>query len=275
MASFEVAHQHFLDWCRRKKLTHDSLKRPLSARIWRELLIQSMAKVRPEVADKRRRQPAPVAPAFRVIDIGGPAGVRIDGRQWEKFERWFARHIEAELRARCLEAEVPMLYAARLSDRGGYHEEHMSVVFLTTDPPTPEHSPMAAAITPPSVDTTSATKVSEAPAAVGEVGAPPPTASQRRDPDAERSQERNTYSAPKSSTERDPASESCPASESAAHASMGDLAFTVACLSTLVIVLLMQQGAETTRWIHGFAGRYAALLVFGIGVTAVSRIRVP
>lgn len=94
-------------------------------KIWQELLKRSRAKIVNQTA-----------PCIRKGDLAAPLAIRLDGRRWERFQRWFVRAVENELLTASEASGIPILYGARLANRrGGYAEASEAIYFVSFDPP--------------------------------------------------------------------------------------------------------------------------------------------
>lgn len=93
---------------------------PENAKLWRELLVQS-----------RDRSSRDMAPYVLKGDLAAPTAVKLSGRRWQAFLRWFERIIAPELRMLSLESGIPALKAVRQSNpKGGRPEQSEAVYFL-------------------------------------------------------------------------------------------------------------------------------------------------
>lgn len=93
---------------------------PEHARLWRELLNQS-----------KNRSSREVSPNLLKGDLASPIGIRLDGRHWHSFKKWFDRHVASELLQLAMDSGVPALQAVRLSNRkGGFPDQAESIFYL-------------------------------------------------------------------------------------------------------------------------------------------------
>ena len=77
---------------------------PDHAKLWRELLNQS------KEGSKRG-----IAPNILKGDLAIPLGLKVDGRRWKLFEKWYERHIEPSLTQLAERSKIPALKANRNS----------------------------------------------------------------------------------------------------------------------------------------------------------------
>lgn len=72
-----------------------------------------------------------VAPNILKGDLAAPIGIKLDGRHWSAFLKWFDRTIASELLNRARDSNVPALQAVRRSNpKGGFPDKSESVFFL-------------------------------------------------------------------------------------------------------------------------------------------------
>lgn len=107
---------------------HDTGIEQENARLWDELLQQSHDGVHDGTA-----------PMILRGDLSAPVGIKLTGRRWEQFEKWFATTMKKPLRDACEAEGLPMLYPGRISNRrGGYSERSEAQYFVSfiASPPT-------------------------------------------------------------------------------------------------------------------------------------------
>lgn len=94
---------------------------PDHAKLWRELLNQS----------KSRSLNREVSPNLLKGDLASPTGIKLDGRHWQAFRKWFATNVAPELLLLSADSGVPALQAIRRSNsKGGFPEKSESVFYL-------------------------------------------------------------------------------------------------------------------------------------------------
>lgn len=113
------AQEHLDVLARKNNYDHDGW--PDHARLWRSLLEQS----------KSRMGPDRLAPHILKGDLASPVGVRLSGRYWTFFIKWFERVVVPGLNEQSLQSGIPVLVPVRVSNRnGGYPESSESIYFL-------------------------------------------------------------------------------------------------------------------------------------------------
>lgn len=118
MAAIEQATSHLNTLASRNGFDKDGW--PNHARLWRVLLAQS-----------KELGTSGVAPNILKGDLASPLGIKLDERRWKSFEKWYERHIGANLRHLAERSKIPALKAVRKSNRkGGYPEASEAIFFL-------------------------------------------------------------------------------------------------------------------------------------------------
>lgn len=93
---------------------------PPHAKVWLQLLTQS-----------KQKMGRGVAPCLLKGDIAWPTGIALTGREWGRFQRWYERWIEPDLREIAVASKVKVLCAIRIADRkGGRPEQSEAIYFL-------------------------------------------------------------------------------------------------------------------------------------------------
>lgn len=94
---------------------------PNHARLWREMLVQS-----------KNRLDRLVAPNLSKSDLSIPAAVKLDGRDWQAFSKWFDRNVAPELLQLSSFTRIPALRAVRRSNtKGGFSESSEAIYCLS------------------------------------------------------------------------------------------------------------------------------------------------
>lgn len=97
---------------RHAKLKHMSL--------WKEILLQS-----------KERGTNGVAPNLLKGDIAARIAVRLTGRKWDSFEKWFDQAIAPELQSLAEKSKVPAIRPVRITDRkGGYPDQSEAILYV-------------------------------------------------------------------------------------------------------------------------------------------------
>lgn len=86
--------------------------------LWRELLNQS-----------RRNLVGNVAPNLLKGEVAAPIGIKLTGRQWDGFQKWFSRWVLADLCSLAVETKIPALCAIRFSERKGGHPDQSEAIY--------------------------------------------------------------------------------------------------------------------------------------------------
>ena len=108
---------------------HDTGIEQENARLWNELLQQSHDGVHDGTT-----------PMILRGDLSAPVGIKLTGRRWEQFEKWFATTMKKPLRDACEANGLPMLYPGRISNRRGGHPEHSEAQYFVSFVATPPTS---------------------------------------------------------------------------------------------------------------------------------------
>lgn len=94
---------------------------PTHARLWKAILTQS-----------KNRLDRQVAPNLVKSDLAIPALMKLDGRDWKSFGKWFERVIESELLQLSQLSRIPALRVIRHANaKGGYSEKSGAIYYLS------------------------------------------------------------------------------------------------------------------------------------------------
>lgn len=96
---------------------------PDHPRLLRELLIQSQ--------DQAAQG---ISPQIAKGDLAAPARIKLDTHYWKRFETWFNRRIQTDLREQARISGIPALRAIRQTDpKGGHPSRSEARIFLSFD----------------------------------------------------------------------------------------------------------------------------------------------
>lgn len=115
LAALDQALSHLENRAGAFKISH-----PEHLTLWKEILLQS-----------KEHSSNFVAPNLLKGDIAARIAIRLTGRQWASFEKWFEQKIAPELRSLATQSRIPAIRPVRLSDRkGGYPEQSEAILYV-------------------------------------------------------------------------------------------------------------------------------------------------
>ena len=93
---------------------------PIHLSLWKEILLQS-----------KKLSTKGVAPNLLKGDVASSIAVRLTGRQWSSFEKWFNQTIAPELQLLAAKSKVPAIRPVRIADRkGGYPDQSEAILYI-------------------------------------------------------------------------------------------------------------------------------------------------